>query len=135
MQSFEGKANELDEAKKELSEFKREYSALENQMKTIVSEQSTTSRSFFSFSVFCARRGGRNVLGIVVGNRVETSERIEATAMDTIKELQKELETLKLELDSVHGEKNYDGKSAECDELRKLSGTGAGAGGVIGSRN
>ena len=138
LQSFEGKANELDEAKKELSEFKREYSALENQMKTIVSEQKHNNAAASSHSVSSAREE-EDEMSLVssLETALKRAKESKATAMDTIKELQKELETLKLEFDAWRkkARKIMTEKDAECDELRKLSGTGAGAGGVIGSRN
>jgi chromosome segregation ATPase len=138
LQSFEGKANELDEAKKELSEFKREYSALENQMKTIVSEQKHNNAAASSHSVSSSREE-EDEMSLVssLETALKRAKESKATAMDTIKELKKELETLKLEFDAWRkkARKIMTEKDAECDELRKLSGTGAGAGGVIGSRN
>jgi chromosome segregation ATPase len=138
LQSFEGKANELDKAKKELSEFKREYSALENQMKTIVSEQKHNNAAASSHSVSSSREEEDEIsLVSSLETALKRAKESKATAMDTIKELKKELETLKLEFDAWRkkARKIMTEKDAECDELRKLSGTGAGAGGVIGSRN
>ena len=138
LQSFEGKANELDEAKKELSEFKREYSALENQMKNDSFEQKHNNAAASSHSVSSAREE-EDEMSLVssLETALKRAKESKATAMDTIKELQKELETLKLEFDAWRkkARKIMTEKDAECDELRKLSGTGAGAGGVIGSRN
>jgi len=57
-----------------------------------------------------------------------------ATALDTVKEMKKELETVKLEFDEWRkkARKIMTEKDAECDELRKLTG---GTSGVVGSRN
>ena len=134
VQSLEDKTNEMDEAKRELSEFKREYSALENHMKKLVSEQKHTNAISSSSSSPLAPSSRQNEDETSLVASLETAlkraKESKATSMDTIKELKKELETLKIEFDTWRkkARKIMTEKDAECDKLRKLSG-------VISSRN
>jgi len=136
VQSLEDKTNEMDEAKRELSEFKREYSALENHMKKLVSEQKHTnaisSSSSSSSPLAPSSRQNEDETSLVASleTALKRAKESKATSMDTIKELKKELETLKIEFDTWRkkARKIMTEKDAECDKLRKLSG-------VISSRN
>ena len=134
VQSLEDKTNEMDEAKRELSEFKREYSALENHMKKLVSEQKHTNAISSSSSSPLAPSSRQNEDETSLVASLETAlkraKESKATSMDTVKELKKELETLKIEFDTWRkkARKIMTEKDAECDKLRKLSG-------VISSRN
>ena len=134
VQSLEDKTNEMDEAKRELSEFKREYSALENHMKKLVSEQKHTNAISSSSSSPLAPSSRQNEDETSLVASLETAlkraKESKATSVDTVKELKKELETLKIEFDTWRkkARKIMTEKDAECDKLRKLSG-------VISSRN
>ena len=134
VQSLEDKTNEMDVAKRELSEFKREYSALENHMKKLVSEQKHTNAISSSSSSPLAPSSRQNEDETSLVASLETAlkraKESKATSMDTVKELKKELETLKIEFDTWRkkARKIMTEKDAECDKLRKLSG-------VISSRN
>ena len=135
VQSLEDKTNEMDEAKRELSEFKREYSALENHMKKLVSEQKHTnaiSSSSSSSPLAPSSRQNEDETSLVASleTALKRAKESKATSMDTVKELKKELETLKIEFDTWRkkARKIMTEKDAECDKLRKLSG-------VISSRN
>ena len=135
VQSLEDKTNEMDEAKRELSEFKREYSALENHMKKLVSEQKHTNAISFSSSsspLAPSSRQNEDETSLVASleTALKRAKESKATSMDTVKELKKELETLKIEFDTWRkkARKIMTEKDAECDKLRKLSG-------VISSRN
>ena len=135
VQSLEDKTNEMDEAKRELSEFKREYSALENHMKKLVSEQKHTnaiSSSSSSSPSAPSSRQNEDETSLVASleTALKRAKESKATSMDTVKELKKELETLKIEFDTWRkkARKIMTEKDAECDKLRKLSG-------VISSRN
>ena len=134
VQSLEDKTNEMDEAKRELSEFKREYSALENHMKKLVSEQKHTNAISSSSSSPLAPSSRQNEDETSLVASLETAlkraKESKATSMDTVKELKKELETLKIEFDTWRkkARKIMTEKDAECDKLRKLSG-------VFSSRN
>ncbi len=133
VQSLEDKTNEMDEAKRELSEFKREYSALENHMKKLVSEQKHTNAISSSSSPLApSSRQNEDETSLVASleTALKRAKESKATSMDTVKELKKELETLKIEFDTWRkkARKIMTEKDAECDKLRKLSG-------VISSRN
>jgi len=135
VQSLEDKTNEMDEAKRELSEFKREYSALENHMKKLVSEQKHTnaiSSSSSSSPLAPSSRQNEDETSLVASleTALKRAKESKATSMDTVKELKKELETLKIEFDTWRkkARKIMTEKDAECDKLRKLSG-------VFSSRN
>ena len=134
VQSLEDKTNEMDEAKRELSEFKREYSALENHMKKLVSEQKHTNAISSSSSSPLAPSSRQNEDETSLVASLETAlkraKESKATSMDTVKELKKELETLKIEFDTWRkkARKIMTEKDAECDKLRRLSG-------VFSSRN
>ena len=135
VQSLEDKTNEMDEAKRELSEFKREYSALENHMKKLVSEQKHTnaiSSSSSSSPLAPSSRQNEDETSLVASleTALKRAKESKATSMDTVKELKKELETLKIEFDTWRkkARKIMTEKDAECDKLRRLSG-------VFSSRN
>jgi len=136
LQSLQARTNELNEAKKELSEFKREYSALENQMKALVSEQKHNKAVSSSHATSHSSQEKEDETSLVASleTALKRAKESKATAMDTVKELKKELETVKLEFDEWRkkARKIMTEKDAECDELRKLTG---GTSGVVGSRN
>ena len=115
---------ELNETKKELANFKREYAALEAQMKVLVGAHDNNARNIAPARATISDSEAEFSLVTSLEAALKNAKESKANAMDTIKDLKKELESLKFEFESWRKKARniMTEKDTECDELRKRLG-------------